>query len=116
MLNHPTLEKLAALNLRGMLKALEDQSQMSQAAALSFEERLGLLVDREWTEREYHNLCREDFTWNTDRRPADEEAEYTLFLYEQMRSILDAMDRHGFTRQDREGVLGANVRRALGLG
>jgi DNA replication protein DnaC len=57
MLNHPTLDKLAALNLRGMLKALEEQSQMTEATALSFEERLGLLVDREWTERENRRLA-----------------------------------------------------------
>ena len=57
MLNHPTLEKLAALKLGGMLKALEEQMNMSEAAALSFEERLGLLVDREWTERENRRLA-----------------------------------------------------------
>jgi DNA replication protein DnaC len=56
MLNHPTLEKLAALKLGGMLKALEEQRQMGEAAALSFEERLGLLVDREWTERENRRM------------------------------------------------------------
>jgi DNA replication protein DnaC len=57
MLNHPTLEKLAALKLGGMLKALEEQRQMSEAAQLSFEERLGLLVDREWSERENRRLA-----------------------------------------------------------
>ena len=58
MLNHPTLEKLAALKLSGMLKALEEQRQMSEAAALSFEERLGLLVDTECTAREQQALAR----------------------------------------------------------
>ena len=80
MLNHPTLEKLAALKLSGMLKALEEQMQMSEAAALSFEERLGLLVDREWTERENRRLAGrllkarlrqaaalEDVDWRTPR-------------------------------------------------
>jgi len=57
MLNHPTLEKLAALKLSGMLKALEEQRQMSEIGALSFEERLGLLVDREWTERENRRMA-----------------------------------------------------------
>jgi len=56
MLNHPTLEKLAALKLTGMRKALEEQMQMSEAAALSFEERLGLLVDREALERQNRQL------------------------------------------------------------
>jgi len=56
MLNHPTLEKLATLKLSGMLKALEEQMQMSEASALSFEERLGLLVDREALERQNRQL------------------------------------------------------------
>jgi DNA replication protein DnaC len=80
MLNHPTLEKLAALKLGGMLKALEEQMQMSEATALSFEERLGLLVDREWIERENRRLsgrlakarlrqaaALEDVDWRTPR-------------------------------------------------
>lgn len=57
MLNHPTLEKLAVLKLTGMLKALEEQMQMSEAAALSFEERLGLLVDREALERQNRQMA-----------------------------------------------------------
>src|SRR4029434_9370826 len=51
MLNHPTVEKLQALKLTGMLKALSDQMTMPEVGDLSFEERLGLLVDREMTER-----------------------------------------------------------------
>lgn len=70
---------------------------------------------REWTEREYHNLCGEDFAWNTQRRPADEEAEYTFFLYEQMRAVLDAMDQHGFSKQEKDGIFAHNARRVLGL-
>lgn len=71
---------------------------------------------REWREREYHNLCREDFSWNTDRRAPEEEAQYTLFLYEQMRVILDAMDHHGFTAHQKQGVFGENAKRVLGQG
>ena len=56
MLNHPTLEKLRTLRLIGMLQALQEQTQMSEIEALSFEERLGLLVDREVTERENRRL------------------------------------------------------------
>jgi DNA replication protein DnaC len=52
MLNHPTLEKLRSLKLTGMLHAFEEQLQMSDIAELSFEERLGLLADRESTTRE----------------------------------------------------------------
>lgn len=56
MLIHPTLEKLHALKLSGMAKALEEQLQMSDLGALTFEERLGLLVDRETTERRNRKL------------------------------------------------------------
>lgn len=56
MLHHPTLDKLQALRLHGMYHALLEQMQMSEIATLSFEERLGLLVDRECTEREDRRL------------------------------------------------------------
>lgn len=56
MLNHPTLEKLRTLKFTGMLKALEEQLQMPECADLSFDERLGLLIDRELTERENRRL------------------------------------------------------------
>jgi DNA replication protein DnaC len=56
MLIHPTMEKLQELKLMGMLKALTEQKQMQEIDSLGFEERLGLLVDREATERENRKL------------------------------------------------------------
>jgi DNA replication protein DnaC len=56
MLTHPTLEKLHTLHLTGMLKALGEQQQMAEISSLGFEERLGLLIDRELTERENRRL------------------------------------------------------------
>ena len=56
MLSHPTLEKLQELRLHGMVKGLEEQMQMSGLEELGFVERLGLLVDREMTERENRRL------------------------------------------------------------
>ena len=56
MLTHPTLDKLQALKFTGMLAALTDQMAMPDIYDLSFEERLGLLVDREITERENRRL------------------------------------------------------------
>lgn len=52
MLNHPTLHKLQVLKLHGMARALEEQSRSEKSSTLDFEERLGLLVDREMTERD----------------------------------------------------------------
>jgi DNA replication protein DnaC len=56
MLKHPTLDKLHALKLTGMAAALADQSVTPDITDLSFEERLGLLVDREMTERDNRRM------------------------------------------------------------
>lgn len=47
MLTHPTLDKLESLRLHGMIQALKQQWQQPEINELSFEQRLGLLVDRE---------------------------------------------------------------------
>ena len=56
MLTHPTLDKLQPLRLTGMYQAFIEQRQVPDMVALTFEERLGLLVDRERTERENRRL------------------------------------------------------------
>lgn len=56
MLSHPTHERLIALGLTGMAKAFEDQRRSPDLDALSFEERMGLLVDREAAERDTKRL------------------------------------------------------------
>ena len=56
MLTHPTLDKLQTLRFTGMLHALEEQMQMPDIDQLDFEQRLGLLVDREMTERDNRRL------------------------------------------------------------
>jgi len=80
MLHHPTLEKLQTLRLMGMYKALIEQMSMPESETLSFEERLGLLADREITERQdrrlkarlrqaklKHNACLEDLDYRAPR-------------------------------------------------
>ena len=80
MLTHPTLDKLQTLRLNGMYHALVEQLHMPDMAALTFEERFGLLVDRECTERENRRLttrlrqaklrqtaCREDLDYRHPR-------------------------------------------------
>ena len=54
---HPTLEKLRALKLEGFARGLEEQMASAEVGSLSFEERLGLLVDREVTDRENKRLA-----------------------------------------------------------
>jgi DNA replication protein DnaC len=56
MLPHPTYDRLIALGLVGMAKAFEEQRQQPAVASLMFEERIGLLVDREAVERESRRL------------------------------------------------------------
>ena len=58
MLNHQTIEGLYALKLPAMAAGLAEQAESATHQALSFEERLGLLVDRELAERESRRLER----------------------------------------------------------
>jgi DNA replication protein DnaC len=56
MLTHPTLEKLGTLRLSGMAKAYAEQLQMPDVHSMSFDDRLGLLIEREETERASRRL------------------------------------------------------------
>ncbi len=56
MLNHPTHERLLALGLPGMAKAFQDQRASPDLAVLSFEERVGIMADREAAERDTKRL------------------------------------------------------------
>ena len=58
MLNQATLDKMNTLKLSAMVQAFEQQTASSQYLELTFEERLGLLVDAEWTSREQRKLRR----------------------------------------------------------
>ena len=58
MLIQPTLDALNALKLHGMAAALSEQMTQSAAQGLSFEERIGLLVEREAVFRENRRLTR----------------------------------------------------------
>jgi len=58
MLTQPLLEKLSQLKLSAFRTAFEEQLQNPRYAELSFEERLGLLVDIEITRRTNHRLHR----------------------------------------------------------
>ena len=52
MLNHPTHDQLQRLRLFGMARAFAEQQVIPDITHLAFEERLGLLVEREVTERD----------------------------------------------------------------
>ena len=52
MLLEPTINKMQALKLDGMVEALEEQRRTTDKAAWSFEDRLAMLVERQWIWRE----------------------------------------------------------------
>lgn len=56
MLDNQTLEGLRRLRLPGMASGLVEQREHPDYHELSFEERLGMLVDRELSERESRRL------------------------------------------------------------
>lgn len=58
MLSTPTIDKLHSLGLDVMAHALAEQQEGPSYQALTFEDRLGLLVDRELAERENRRLQR----------------------------------------------------------
>ena len=58
MLTEPTLEKLKSLRLDAMAAAWTEQANDAETAKLSFDERLGLLVDAEWIYRENKRMKR----------------------------------------------------------
>jgi DNA replication protein DnaC len=58
MLNEQTFDKLYRLKLIGMAEGFKEQLQQPTLHDLSFEERFGLLVDRQWTFKEDCRLQR----------------------------------------------------------
>jgi DNA replication protein DnaC len=81
MMLEMTLGKLNQLKLSGMAEALTEQTQSTIYTGLSFEERLGMLVDREMTLRDnrrltnllrgarlrYSSACSEEIDFRTPR-------------------------------------------------
>jgi DNA replication protein DnaC len=81
MMLHPVLDQLRALKLDGMLEALQEQKNQRDVKQLSFEERLGLLIEHEISLRESRRVkrrlqaaklktpaCFEDINFKTARR------------------------------------------------
>ena len=58
MLINQTIDKLHVLNLMGMARALAEQQERADYQSISFEDRLGMLADREVQDRENRRLER----------------------------------------------------------
>ena len=91
MLAHATLDKLSALRLPALADAFQRQLGNPEFTELTFEDRVGLLVDAEWTHREQRKLRRrlrqanlrrhaalEDIDWHSPRRGLDKALVHSL--------------------------------------
>jgi len=58
MLNEQTFDKLYAMKLIGMAEGFKEQLEQPSFRDLSFEERFGLLVERQWSWKENKRLSR----------------------------------------------------------
>ena len=56
MLRQPTTDNLLAMRLFGMAEAFTEQTQQDTYRTMTFEERFGLIVDRELARRSSHQL------------------------------------------------------------
>lgn len=82
MLNHETAAKLRQMKLAGMVEAYEQQKSILSSQTLTFDERLGLMVDQEWIRRQNNKMtalvkkagfiessaCIEDVDYTADRK------------------------------------------------
>ncbi len=82
MLSQETLNKLKYMKMAGMVEALEQQEADSAYQEMSFQDRLGLAVDREFSRRQHSRLqrliraakfqnataCVEDIFYGDDRK------------------------------------------------
>lgn len=69
MLIQPLIAQLQTLGLRGMIQALERQTQSPDSQALGFEDRLGLLIQHELAERQAQRLAQR-LRWAKLSQPA----------------------------------------------
>ena len=76
MMIEQTLDKLRALRLSGMVEAYRQQTENPDVSFLSFEERLGLMVDQHWTWRENKALARRLKTSRLETEPCVEDINY----------------------------------------
>jgi len=58
VLTQPTMEKLQTLHLNAFAAAWQEQQKQPDVLTMSFDERLGLLVDAEWLARENARVAR----------------------------------------------------------
>ena len=82
MLNEQTIEKLGELRLRPMARAFREQLGDPAMTGISFEDRFGMIVDRQWSDRKnahiqrltkaatfkFQGACVENIEYHADRK------------------------------------------------
>lgn len=70
---------------------------------------------REHIGDKYINFTDGDFSWNTNRKSPEQEASYTLYLYEELRALIQAIVRAGMGKAEFEKVMYSNAAMVLGV-
>ena len=78
MPKQPMIDKPLAMRLYGMAEALQAQEQDATVQELSFLERLGLLVDQQWSWRQNQTLARRLKVAKLRGNPCVEDIDYRM--------------------------------------
>lgn len=68
---------------------------------------------REHVGEVYINYTDAPYSWNTNRKPPEEEAKYTYYLYEELKALIRAIERAGLGREEMEQIMYSNAARLL---
>lgn len=69
---------------------------------------------REHVGEQYINYTDGPYSWNTNRKTPEEEANYTYYLYEELRALIEACKRTGLGRECMAKMMAANAEKLLG--
>lgn len=70
---------------------------------------------REYAGATYINYTDGPYSWNTNRKTPAEEAKYTYYLYEEVRSLILAVKRVGLGKAEFEKIMYSNATKLLGF-
>lgn len=70
---------------------------------------------REYSCGKYTNFTNGPYSWNTNRKSKEQEAQYTYYLYEEIQSIIEAVKRLGLGIDCMEKIMYSNSANLLGL-
>jgi DNA replication protein DnaC len=78
VLREQTFDKLSRMKMHGLAAALRDQLDTGQFTDITFEDRVAMMVDREWAEREERRLTRRLRSARLREQAAVEDIDYAM--------------------------------------